>query len=145
MGLDMYLKENLYFNQYKDKDKFDKLVSTLGVVDDGYGIEVLVNVGYWRKVNAIHKWFVDTLAEGVDRCQSIDVTSNDLQTLLDLCKLVKNDHSLAEELLPTGEGFFFGSCDYDEWYFEGIDQTITILENALKGDDYRYFLYQASW
>ena len=44
-----------------------------------------------------------------------------------ICDKVLDDNSLAEELLPTRSGFFFGSTDYDEWYFEDIKYHGTLL------------------
>lgn len=58
-------------------------------------------------------------------------------------KEIQNAEEIAE-LLPTESGFFFGSTDYDQYYMNDIDDTIEILEGALKeegGDIY----YQASW
>jgi hypothetical protein len=50
---------------------------------------------------------------------------------------------LAESLLPSASGFFFGATDYDEWYYNDITNTIKILEDALvDGDD---FYYTSSW
>lgn len=60
-------------------------------------------------------------------------------------KVVK-DSSLAEMLLPTAEGFFFGSTDYDEWYITGLTETKEVLERimAIEKDTSDYY-YQASW
>jgi len=53
------------------------------------------------------------------------------------------DSSVAEDLLPTRSGFFFGGTDYDEYYIEDLKDTKKILEEALaKGGD---FYYQSSW
>jgi hypothetical protein len=42
-------------------------------------------VGYWRKANAIHGWFVRELADGVDECQEIPVSKIKLMELQALC------------------------------------------------------------
>ena len=42
-------------------------------------------VGYWRKANAIHGWFIRELANGVDECQPIFVSRDNLATLRELC------------------------------------------------------------
>lgn len=58
-------------------------------------------------------------------------------------KVVK-DSTLAEQLLPTTSGFFFGGTDYDEWYVRDLEHTIKICDEALateEGD----FNYQSSW
>jgi hypothetical protein len=53
------------------------------------------------------------------------------------------DSSLAEELLPTAQGFFFGGTSYDQWYYEDLQHTKEMIESALKeGGDY---YYQSSW
>jgi len=65
------------------------------------------------------------------------------------------DKSLAEKLLPTQEGFFFGSTDYDEWYLadlksyiEQVDEIIkdhqALIGSGVKDWDIDYY-YQASW
>jgi hypothetical protein len=67
-----------------------------------------------------------------------------LQELLDLCKIVQADHSKAEELLPSASGFFFGGTDYDEWYYNDIENTISVLEDALEDKNGEYY-YTSSW
>ena len=57
------------------------------------------------------------------------------------------DPSVAMELLPAQDGFFFGSTTYDQWYAGDVEGTVEKLERvlgnpALQGTD---FYYQASW
>jgi len=92
----------------------------------------MYKVGYWRKANAIHAWFVRECANGIDTCQDIYVSKEKARELLDLCKQVLADHTLAETLLPTQSGFFFGSLSYDNWYFEDLKYTVDVLEAVLK-------------
>ena len=112
--------------------------------------ETKYQVGYWRKANAIHSWFVENCAEGVDNCRDIYVSKKMAQKLLDNCNEVLADKSLAKDQLPTQSGFFFGSQDYDDWYFEEIAYTKHILEKVLafletdKGKEYG-IVYCASW
>ena len=47
--------------------------------------EGMQEVGYWRKANAIHGWFVRELADGVDECQEIPVSKIKLLELQALC------------------------------------------------------------
>lgn len=100
MGLDMYLFA-------KDKN-------------DGKTIEV----GYWRKANAIHKWFVDNIQDGNDDCKDYKIDIEYIIKLKEVCEQVKNNTAHAHKLLPTQGGFFFGSTEYGECYFEDIDLTI---------------------
>ena len=69
---------------------------------------------------------------------------NDLQALLDLCRIVIIDKSKAEQLLPSTSGFFFGNTEYDEWYYNDIQNTIEILEKAVEDKDGEYY-YSSSW
>jgi hypothetical protein len=55
------------------------------------------------------------------------------------------DHSVAQKLLPTQSGFFFGSTDYDEYYFENIQATIEMLEPLLQEPGDGEFYYSSSW
>lgn len=105
-------------------------------------------VGYWRKANAIHKWFVDNVQDGEDDCQfHKPVKSEDLNALKLVCKAVLKDHSKAEKLLPTMPGFFFGVYDYDDLYFEKIQQTYDLCVKLLKEFEFdKYDLYyRSSW
>lgn len=54
---------------------------------------------------------------------------------------------VAEELLPTCSGFFFGSTDYDDWYIRQIDNTIEILTKVLAETDFdkEIVYYSANW
>ncbi len=52
---------------------------------------------------------------------------------------------LAEELLPTQSGFFFGGTEYDQWYVHGLDETINQIEPLLQEEGDGDFYYQASW
>lgn len=46
-------------------------------------------VGYWRKANQIHNWFVENVQDGVDDCRyHNEVTQEALEELLDVCQRV---------------------------------------------------------
>ena len=140
---------------------------------------IINDVGYWRKANQIHEWFVRNVQDGEDDCcYHNEVTKEILEELLDTCKKVyesctmtigpvKNgetyengewkpiieqdrvviDTSVAEELLPTQGGFFFGSTDYDEYYVEDIADTIDIITRVLETTDFEkeMIYYVSSW
>lgn len=47
---------------------------------------IMEEVGYWRKANAVHQWFVDHVQGGVDDCEYHDeVTKEQVEELRDLC------------------------------------------------------------
>lgn len=152
MGLDMYLhkKNYIYSSDWvKPEHKQEVVVTKGGEVDTTIKPErvkyVVEEVGYWRKANQIHNWFVENVQNGIDECQESYVSRETLEELLGICKKVKEDNSLAESLLPTQSGFFFGGTEYDEWYFKDIDNTIEILEETLSDESADDFTYRASW
>lgn len=152
MGLDMYLYKKNYIWQgewIKPEARQEVVVKKNGEIDNSIKPErvkyVVEEVGYWRKANQIHRWFVENVQSGTDDCGSYWVSRDKLEELLDLCKQIKEDNSKAEELLPSQSGFFFGGTEYDEWYYEDINNTIKILEEVLSDEGGDDFEYSSSW
>jgi hypothetical protein len=145
MGLDMYLYARQFaFNGFKNQDLYNKLVQEAPFALDTATLQV--QVAYWRKANQIHKWFVDHVQDGNDNCEEYRVTRDQLQLLLDNCKLVLINKEEAKTLLPRQEGFFFGSYEYDEFYWYDIQDTIDQLEKILNEYPEEWdFQYQSSW
>ena len=156
MGLDMYLSKKTYVKQWEHKgdENFQVEVTKKGEPVSHIKSErisyVEEEVGYWRKSNQIHNWFVQNVQNGTDDCGTYFVSEEQLEELLELCKRVIENNELADELLPSTDGFFFGSTDYDEWYFKDLTNTIKIIETLLSernedgyldGDIY----YHSSW
>jgi len=152
MGLDMYLYKNSYLmsgDWIKEEARESVIVLKAGsehpTIKSNRVKYVVEEVGYWRKANAIHKWFVDNVQKGVDDCGNYSVTREDLSKLLNLCSQVIEDKSKASELLPAQSGFFFGSNDYDDWYYKDIEMTVKIIEDCLSDEDGYDFEYRSSW
>lgn len=155
MGLDQYLYANKYLSASEwmgteTNEKFAAVVKAVNAekfvtTTEMPSASVDIKVGYWRKSNQIHQWFVNNCQDGEDNCAKYYVGLEKVQLLLDICKMVLADHSLAEELLPTGAGFFFGSTEYDEFYFGDLEDTVDILENCLTMGEGWDFFYQSSW
>lgn len=159
MGLDMYLYVRKYesktqWNENKNvsiKDFYPKELHYLAskhYKDNFLSKTTEYQVGYWRKANAIHKWFVDNCGYGKDNCERYYVSRNALKQLLKLCNQVINNKDQAEQLLPTQKGFFFGDTKYDEWYFEDVEYTIALVKRVInfleKNKEYDC-IYNASW
>ncbi len=111
---------------------------------------------YWRKANAIHRWFVENVMEGNDENEgeTYAVTVPKLMEFYD--SLVKARLTRDATIFPPGEGFFFGSNTIDEYYWEEMLDTIEQLQKTIveiKGfieldelDLYPYtFWYISSW
>lgn len=196
MGLDMYLKAEKYVAGWQhaaenERNEYDRLVETFGMKDfvdeSSPHAYVTFTVGYWRKANHIHSWFVRECQNGVDECQKTHIDIAQLKDLREIClrvlastKLVPGelyagtiynkehpeglkqiepgkvleDFSLAEELLAPQEGFFFGSVDYDQWYWEDLEATVNIVDRCVAlterpknsdGFEWWDFEYQSSW
>ena len=104
-------------------------------------------VAYWRKANAIHGWIIDNTG-AVDDCTPIHISKNTLIQLRDDCKKVleEGDTDTALELLPPSSGFFFGSSELDDWYWENVKETVTKLTEIIDSTiDDQEFEYHASW
>jgi len=153
MGLDMYLTAKKYLWSDEDKELSAKINELVGVKADmekrwnGSSLvvkQIEVDAMYWRKANAIHGWFVKQCQDGKDECQESYVSRDKLNELLSYCRQALETKD-AEILAPVG-GFFFGSTEIDEYYWNDIEQTVIGLEKALTLPEKEYeFYYQASW
>ena len=145
MGLDMYLKSSRHLWNVDDDTK-EKIAESIDDLPDGVlPNQIGFDVGYWRKANAIHKWFVDNVQSGNDDCGSYEVPREKLVELLNICNQIIERPELGEQLLPTQSGFFFGTVDYDEYYIEDIKDTVQIILRALKLPEGYDIEYQSSW
>ena len=153
MGLDMYLTRKTYVKQWSHQtpeEQFEITITKGGKPYDGIDISNVTNieeeVGYWRKANQIHRWFVENVQNGVDNCGEYSVSKGELEELRNICTEVLNDHSKAEELLPSTSGFFFGNTDYDEWYYNDVEHTIEIIDKIFsESDGNQDIYYSSSW
>ena len=150
MGLDMYLKGHRRLGEFydsKDPARQQAIVEQFPELEQigQYPTGIDVELGYWRKANAIHRWFVTNVQEGEDDCRTYSVGREQLEELRELCDRVLKFKHLANEQLPTTAGFFFGSTDYDEYYYQDIENTITIIDRVLSLPDCWEFEYHSSW
>ena len=159
MGLDMYLYAEQYVSGYafrpdEEKEKYAKVINALDassmVTHDSPSATISLTVGYWRKANYIHNWFVNNVQGGVDNCDRYWVDKDKLKELstllLDLLKH-RGDEEYANTHLPTAEGFFFGGTEYDQYYWETIDETYKMIVTLLNkvGENNWELYYQSSW
>ncbi len=148
MGLDMYLHARSYSSKYfktPNTEIINNLPFKPAVVHETCGIEVEWTVAYWRKANQIHAWFVKNVQGGGDECRPHYVSKENLEELRDLCLEVLKTKNPTK--LPPSQGFFFGSTEIDEWYWEDIQYTADVLTKILNDPNFDEFdfYYQSSW
>lgn len=147
MGLDMYLNAKRYLSDffYKgDDERADKISELFPELKGKRVKEVIVEAIYWRKSNAIHKWFVDNVQDGEDDCGDYHVSREKLEELRQLILQVLDTKE--SSLLPPQAGFFFGSTEVDDWYWEDLRRTADQLEQVLTDYPPSWdFVYHSSW
>ena len=145
MGLDMYLNAKRFF--WNDEaDLTETIAKLFPELQDGKQVrEIVVEAIYWRKVNSIHNWFVENVQGGTDDCGSYEVTLDQLIKLRDLILEVLKTRDSSK--LPPKPGFFFGSTDIDEYYFDDLEYTLSSINRVL--EDFNNgswtFFYESSW
>lgn len=190
MGLDMYLnvKKFVSGNSWtrksatedsdyapiakKEVEGYDFISSHFNVKGDepfirgnkfGY---LELNVGYWRKANAIHNWFVTNVQQGKDDCEPYRVSRSKLEELKALCEKIlegasefdeedyeveidwtEESRELIENELPPTGGFFFGDTDINYYFWEDLKSTVEQIESIFGHEEFKHeeFYYQASW
>lgn len=155
MGLDMYLYASKYESKSQWRNNKEEVkgfypselqdLQTDIFERNFVSKETQYQIGYWRKFNALHNYIVKNFADGVDKCQQIYLSTKDLEQILNNLKNTKNNKPKAKELLPTQDGFFFGSTQYDEWYWNDVEYSIRLFEEVLKLPEGITIYYQASW
>ena len=185
MGLDMYLERYPRYKHYTPREacsvnyhlEWAAEIKSLPPEKDWEALNNMCKsreeIGYWRKANAIHKWFVDHVQGGEDDCDyHEEVTEQILLELKGICEEILNNCKLAdgevieywdsnltphytsgmvisnpeicEALLPTQSGFFFGDTNYTKYYLDDVKDTLAIVDAALETDFERYAIYYVS-
>lgn len=149
MGLDMYLHRNVYVNtsigdKVVVKNENNKVKKKIIIRRNLTGVHIREPLAYWRKANAIHRYLLEC-AGAEDNCQEVWLYGYNLKQLREVCQEVQNNHKLAPEKLPTQEGFFFGSTEYDDYYFEQLQKTIEMIDAIEDLGEYDAIVYTPSW
>jgi len=105
MGLDMYLNKKTYVgNNYKDKE--DQVPIKVKNIKQERVTEIVEQVGYWRKANAIHGWIVDNVQDGEDNCEAHYMDLVKIEELLDLTNRVLDASKLISGRVVNGYSFY---------------------------------------
>jgi len=167
MGLDQYLYEKTYVGEEFNHIEADLTIKLTHNGKDVYIPRpvsyIISQMHYWRKANQIQDWVNDKAleyGEGVQNGVDVNLSERDLIELEDICvkvlerEVIRNENDIevskaknnAEDLLPTSHGFFFGSDEYDEYYYTVVGATLEMLQGLkLKADGTRSFIYNADW
>lgn len=163
MGLGMYLLDEQEYNEYKEKiNKCDP------DSEEYWNISFPTELIYWRKANAIHRYFC-SVGEEIEKEVIYKITIKDLLELFNLINIIlkekakrykrnrknkikclqQSDYNelaiIAEGTLPTQEGFFFGSTEYDEQYYSDLEFTKESIKDIINLSNKDSFIYYASW
>jgi hypothetical protein len=145
MGLDMYLTARVSYYGY-DKE-FNKkglpnfqLPAPLKKLKDKMS-DISFQLAYWRKHPNLHGYIVNNFGGGVDECQPIYLSLENIDELIGAVKVSQ---------LPETEGFFFGVSDESEEAKKGDIKTFTEIKKQVEEiqTNKGYFVdlyYRASW
>ena len=171
-----YAKENAFYKKWDDilggfpvkdngweidesrltesqKTDYSNFLREQKVLEDGKpAIVESREIFYWRKFNALHGFIVDTFANGVDECQTIEIgkagVAKIVSALRETARMLKAKHGLDPTKLPVKPvgGFFFGSTEIDDYYKRNIEEALEMFDNLLASlSDEETVFYEASW
>lgn len=103
MGLDMYLNKKIYV--WNEDRKLLKITGIKSKVNPDKVSYIIEEAGYWRKANAIHKWFVENVQDGEDDCKEYYVSEEQLKKLLETVNKVLNSTKLVKGKRINGYEF----------------------------------------
>jgi len=139
MGLDMYLYAEKHVSSYdyetidgemtrRDNLMYDRVIESAGLTNlpsAEYGSAMVTKcVGYWRKANAIHGWIVRNVANGVDECQRIFMSREDIVNLRDACVKALDNRANALPIKERTSGEIIDTGD--------TSAVVDKLANAIK-------------
>ena len=111
MGLDMYFYKKTYVKNWdhaKDR-KHEVSVKLNGEPHPAINPEnvtyIQEEVGYWRKANHIHAWFVDNCQDGEDNCQESYVDLEKMKELLQICISIRDNCPLVTGKVENGYSY----------------------------------------
>ena len=126
MGLDMYIHKTVH--KYGDSNNIDDLTYDKFGRTNSY--DLTTTVGYWRKANAIHRYFVKNFGDGVDESQDMYITTDDLKNLIGVCENVIK--------VFVGKKLVLNKTPENT---EGVADEVTITEDWLKDNWEKLFSY----
>ena len=131
MGLDISVIK-IHVDQ-EDQNKTEE-----EIYDTKLGEEIL----YYRKVNFLIPFFEDSVLYEEMGFILSSVHKDKIKDLIDSCEMVLKNRKKAPEILPTEGGFFFGSTEYDDYYFKCVQEVLSNFKELLKDfeEDCKYYI-----
>jgi hypothetical protein len=84
-----------------------------------------------RKENHIRQAVQTLTGKEPVNCGYVFLRKEDMNALVNRLRMVSEDASKAAVLLPTQSGFFFGSTEYGEYYFEDVKRELEDFQQIL--------------
>ncbi len=146
MGLDMYLEKiNRKAIKYDVNDlwiedeekKNSKLYQEIKPYivkrgSDAYSYPSLSEeIGYWRKANHVHNWFVENVQGGTDDCGSYEVTKEQLEELKKICNTVISNSELVNGKINGGTRYTKDEGEVQLWDDGKVIKDSTIARKLL--------------
>ena len=108
----MYLVKKTHvknWEHFKPEDRHEITVKRGGIIRKDIKPErisqIEEDVAYWRKANQIHNWFVENVQDGKDDGDEYDVSKEQLQELVNVCKKVVAASKLVNGRIHNGYTF----------------------------------------
>ncbi|EBV7459757.1 hypothetical protein ACSDUA_003042 [Escherichia coli] len=100
-------------------------------------------VGYFRKVNPLIAWF-EKHCGPIENAVERPVSRTELEALLSDLECLTPEN--CREFFPTTEGFFFGSQEYDQYYWKDVEDVKSWVRSTLDSFDFeRKILLLWAW
>jgi len=152
MSLDSYILKKYYIGA---NFEHRKITGTIDIFERGKKLDINFNevryiecqAAHLESAYMIHDWFVKNVQGGEDDCNQYHVERAKLKELFDTCNKVLENRELADELLPTGEEYYFKSEVYTEEYYDCLENVVGVLSKInFESEDYSFdFYYESAW
>ena len=111
-------------------------------------------IAYFRKVNFLQGYFENKYPDKNLNCEYVRIQKEDVEDIIERCNNIlehvtfSEDKSLegviwspkaveiAKKEMPIKEGFFYGSYEYDSWFFDDVKEVKEVFEKILKETDF---------
>lgn len=142
MGLDIYFHKRNYSDHNPNEP--------IGKDEEGKNIyeDMGKDIAYFRKVNFLMSYF-NYLEGEDDNCYYKEIERSEIEDLVEDCDYTLQHKAEILEgkmtdipLEPTG-GFFFGSTDIDEYFFDEVKDVMDTFKEVLDNlsEDEQVFMY----